>query len=63
MRTFPLAAAAVALFVAATFSAASTAASKSNVCPGGQVRFGVEPYDSGPKFVGAYQTLTKLMAQ
>src|SRR5690348_14695565 len=52
--------------VGGTIAAASTgaAAARANtqiVCPGGKVRFSVEPYDTGPKFLGAYKTLTTLM--
>ncbi len=43
--------------------ATGRASSATNVCPNGSVRFGVEPYDSGPKFVGAYKTLTQLLSK
>ena len=65
MRKFPLAAIAV-LGVGAAIMAttASALAGKSaSTCPNGQVRFGVEPYDSGPKFVGAYKVLTGLLSK
>jgi phosphonate transport system substrate-binding protein len=51
------AAAACAAMVVATGASAAT----SNVCPNGTVNFGVEPYDSGPKFTGAYTALTKAL--
>jgi len=60
MKTFggvALVAAACCALVAAT----GASAGKSSTCPNGQVRFGVEPYDSGPKFTGAYQALTKAL--
>jgi phosphonate transport system substrate-binding protein len=38
------------------------ATTTTNVCPNGQVRFGVEPYDSGAKFTAAYQALTSALA-
>lgn len=56
-----LAAAAVSAAVATSVGLSST--NTTNVCPNGQVRFGVEPYDSGPKFVGAYKTLSALLAK
>jgi len=59
-----LALVAVAVAVAASASASSSGVSDAqakNVCPGGKVRFGVEPYDTGAKFLGAYQTLTSLL--
>src|SRR5262249_32294142 len=34
-----------------------------NVCPGGKVRFGVEPYDTGANFTNAYKALTKSLSQ
>jgi phosphonate transport system substrate-binding protein len=44
-------------------NAASTAASTStNVCPNGQVTFGVEPYDEGAQFTAAYQALTSAIS-
>ncbi|MBV8066325.1 MAG: phosphate/phosphite/phosphonate ABC transporter substrate-binding protein, partial [Actinobacteria bacterium] len=45
----------------AAVAAVGAAAAPSNVCPNGQVRFGVEPYDSGSKFTGAYEALTKAL--
>jgi phosphonate transport system substrate-binding protein len=45
----------------AALATSAAATPRANVCPGGQVRFGVEPYDSGPKFTGAYQALTKAL--
>jgi len=55
----------MALLAAALCAIAATAASArpTNVCPGGKVRFSVEPYDTGPQFVGAYQALTKVLSQ
>ncbi len=44
-------------------SALSRPAAVAGSCPNGQVRFGVEPYDTGAKFLGAYQTLTSLLQQ
>ena len=58
MRALALAAAAVGAAVVATGAAG---ARHSSVCPNGQVRFGVEPYDSGAKFMGAYESLTKAL--
>src|SRR5262249_41782116 len=51
----------VAFASASTTHAGATRKQASNVCPGGKVRFGVEPYDTGAKFLGAYQTLTSLL--
>ncbi len=62
MRTTrAVALAATALACAALVVVTGASASKSSTCPGGQVRFGVEPYDSGPKFTGAYEALTKAL--
>src|SRR5215471_723390 len=60
-----LAATLAAVVVLATQATAqrATAGSPSAVCPNGKVRFGVEPYDSGPKFVGAYKVLTGLLSK
>ena len=58
-RAVALAAAAVAC--AALVVATGASAAKSTICPNGQVRFGVEPYDAGPKFTGAYEALTKAL--
>ena len=64
MRKIQFAAAAAIVGAVATVAATSAVAGKqASVCPGGQVRFGVEPYDSGPKFVGAYKTLTALLTK
>jgi phosphonate transport system substrate-binding protein len=46
-----------------TTKASNAAASAQTKCPGGTVRFGVEPYDSGPKFTAAYQALTTALSQ
>jgi phosphonate transport system substrate-binding protein len=54
---------AAAVAVAAVAATTPATAAKKNVCPGGTVRFGVEPYDSGPKFVGAYKVLTGLLTK
>jgi len=48
---------------AAALSAGATTTRNAASCPGGSVRFGVEPYDSGPKFVAAYKTLTTLLTE
>jgi len=64
MRKIRFAAAAAIVGAVATVAATSAVAGKqANVCPGRQVRFGVEPYDSGAKFVGAYKTLTGLLSK
>jgi phosphonate transport system substrate-binding protein len=57
------AAALLALAPAATTRAATDASATGHAtsCPD-QVRFGVEPYDSGPKFVGAYKALAKVLS-
>jgi phosphonate transport system substrate-binding protein len=54
---------AAAVAVAAVAATTPATAAKRDVCPGGTVRFGVEPYDSGPKFVGAYKALAKVLSQ
>jgi phosphonate transport system substrate-binding protein len=54
------AAAGVAAFVG---SGVASAAHGASICPGGKVRFAVEPYDSGPKFTGAYQALSQALSQ
>jgi phosphonate transport system substrate-binding protein len=47
----------------ATTGATNAAATTStNICPNGQVRFGVEPYDAGAKFEAAYQSLTAALS-
>jgi phosphonate transport system substrate-binding protein len=60
-------AASVAAALAATAVLAVTAlpasAAKQSACPNGTVRFGVEPYDSGPKFEAAYKALTKALSK
>jgi phosphonate transport system substrate-binding protein len=50
-----------ALLAVLSGGAAAAGAKAQNVCPGGKVRFSVEPYDAGPKFLGAYKTLTGLL--
>src|SRR3974377_475138 len=59
--TRALALSALTLVCATLVATAGASAAKSNVCPNGKVRFAVEPYDSGPKFTGAYQALTKAL--
>jgi len=59
--TRALALAALTLACATLVATAGAPAAPSNVCPNGKVRFAVEPYDSGPKFTGAYQALTKAL--
>src|SRR5262249_14220936 len=49
---------------AALFAAASPAAvhsARTNACPNGQVRFGLEPYDAGLKLAAAYKGLISLL--
>lgn len=60
MKTTRVLALAAAVTCAA-IAVAGAAAAPSSVCPNGQVRFGVEPYDTGPKFMGAYEALTKAL--
>jgi phosphonate transport system substrate-binding protein len=43
-------------------TAVPASATKSSTCPNGKVNFGVEPYDAGAKFTGAYKALTKALA-
>jgi phosphonate transport system substrate-binding protein len=38
-------------------------AARQSTCPNGKVNFGVEPYDAGAKFTGAYKALTKALAK
>jgi phosphonate transport system substrate-binding protein len=57
------AAAAAAATLFATASSAAVHAKSANVCPGGQVRFGLEPYDAGPKLEAAYKGLISLLQQ
>jgi phosphonate transport system substrate-binding protein len=57
-NTRALALAAIAIACAMLAVTAGASAAKSNVCPNGKVRFGVEPYDAGAKFTGAYKALT-----
>jgi len=59
MKTTRALALAAAVAGAAVAAAGASAGHASSVCPNGQVRFGVEPYDSGPKFQGAYNALVK----
>jgi phosphonate transport system substrate-binding protein len=60
IRIAVLAAAALACATAVAVGVAS-AAQKKVACPNGHVNFGVEPYDAGAKFTGAYQALTKTL--
>jgi len=60
LRFAALAAAAVACAAAVAASVAS--AHTANVCPNGKVNFGVEPYDTGAQFTGAYKALTKTLS-
>jgi phosphonate transport system substrate-binding protein len=50
------AAAVIALTVVATVALPASARTNAAACPS-QVRFGVEPYDTGAKFTGAYKAL------
>ncbi len=54
---------AAAAAVALTVSALPATAAKSSTCPNGKVNFGVEPYDAGAKFTGAYKALTAALAK
>jgi phosphonate transport system substrate-binding protein len=56
---------AAALTAVATLAvlALPASAAKSSTCPNGKVNFGVEPYDAGAKFTGAYKALTKALAK
>lgn len=57
-------AAVLAAIAALAITALPASAAKQAACPNnGTVRFGVEPYDSGPKFEGAYKALTKALAK
>jgi phosphonate transport system substrate-binding protein len=63
-KTAVFATAAAVATAAATFATASPAAvhaTRANVCPNGQVRFGLEPYDAGPKLATAYKGLISLL--
>ena len=59
--TRAVALAATVLTCAALAVVTSASAAKSSTCPDGQVRFGVEPYDAGAKFTGAYDALAKAL--
>src|SRR5215467_7986873 len=62
MKTIRIAVlAAAALACAAAVAANVASAAQKNVCPHGHVNFGVEPYDAGAKFTGAYKALTKTL--
>ena len=62
MKTTRLAALAAAAVACTAFVVTTGAsAAKSSTCPNGKINFGVEPYDSGPKFTGAYNALTKVL--
>jgi len=57
-----VAAAATAAALLATASSAAVHAKQAvSVCPNGQVRFGLEPYDAGPKLATAYKGLISLL--
>ena len=58
-----LLAVAVAAVAALTVSALPAGAAKPNICPNGKVNFGVEPYDAGAKFTGAYKALTSALSK
>jgi phosphonate transport system substrate-binding protein len=60
MKTTRVLALAAALTCAAV-AAGGAAAAPASSCPNGQVRFGVEPYDTGSKIQGAYAALTKAL--
>jgi phosphonate transport system substrate-binding protein len=63
MRKIVLAAGAAVVAAAALVGTTPALAgkSKANVCPGGQIRFGLEPYDAGPKLAAAYKSLISLL--
>src|SRR5262249_58161789 len=64
MKKFRFAAlAGAALACAAIAAVGGASASHANACPGGQVKFGVEPYDTGAKFTNAYKALTNALSQ
>ena len=66
MRHRRLTAALVFMVVAALSALATTAfaggAKSSATCPNGRVNFGVEPYDAGAKFTGAYKALSAALS-
>jgi phosphonate transport system substrate-binding protein len=51
----------VALALVSLFAGTARSA-RSSTCPNGKVNFGVEPYDAGAKFTGAYKALTKALS-
>ncbi len=53
----------LALAVVAVIASTASARGTSDLCPNGSVNFGVEPYDAGPKFLAAYQSLTTVMSK
>ena len=55
--------AAVAAVAALSVAALPADAAKQNICPNGKVNFGVEPYDAGAKFTGAYKALTAALSK
>jgi phosphonate transport system substrate-binding protein len=58
------ASAVVVLALVATVAVSAIGAPAStNVCPNGSVNFGVEPYDTGAQFTGAYDALTNVLAK
>jgi phosphonate transport system substrate-binding protein len=58
-----LLAAAVAAVAALSAFARPAGAAKSSTCPNGKANFGVEPYDAGAKFTGAYKALTAALSK
>jgi phosphonate transport system substrate-binding protein len=61
MKTMRALALVVAAVGAAVVVTGASGGRSSSVCPNGQVRFGVEPYDAGAKFMGAYKSLTSAL--
>jgi len=55
--------AAIAAVAALSVAALPADAAKQNTCPHGKVNFGVEPYDAGAKFTGAYKALTAALSK
>jgi phosphonate transport system substrate-binding protein len=64
IRIAVLAAAALACAAAVAAGVASAAqkSAQKAACPHGHVNFGVEPYDAGAKFTGAYKALTTVLS-
>src|SRR5262249_6555698 len=61
--SFGFAVAACALGILAATAATAVAKKPKNVGPGGQVRFGVEPYDTAANMQPAYTALTAAMSK